>query len=487
MKGVDLFEVENNKKKFLFFTGEREDLVQISRELKANHRFIRVVNPKTLHFWQSQAKIKALFGANRSGKTETVLIDVVWRLLGEHPFIKVKTPQYIRWLLPNYSQAEITLRPKIERYVHPEFFKGGSWEKAYDRRFNQLKFRNGSVLEFKSHQVPLLNLEGVALDCVVVDEECPYELFQTLVMRTLDRDAQILISATPLKGLSWLWTDVWKKADGKFIFAEHLHTEENDAIPKDSIAKIRRIIHDPRRLEGAFYDIRVFPDLSEEHLTTVPEDGLYYLGYDWGYRHFSAGVVVKLYRGAVYVVDVWTEQFLSNEQAVNQLYDFVVRNGYQPVEICVYDSQLNQKDTDGRQPMEKVVAKFNAVAGTKKEMHSFGVINELLRRNLLFFNKDNPRVLSFFDKLQRYCFDEQKEKIKSTEPDDDIDAFRYVVYWLCEQGYLNWTFVGEATPVEEEEEVEYITYTQRLLEKRRKKENGWGIISYGRYRDAYEG
>jgi len=480
---MKVWEVESPKgnKKFLFFEGEIPELVELGFKTQAPHRFIRVVNPKALKFWGSNAKIKALFGANRSGKTETVLIDVVWRLLGEHPFRRVKTPQYIRWLLPNYSQIEMTIRPKMERYVHPEFFKGGSWEKAYDKRFNQIRFRNGSLLEFKSHQVPLLNLEGVALDCVVIDEECPYDLYQTLVMRTIDRDAQILISATPLKGLTWMWTEVWKKADGKFIFAEQLRMEENDALQQESIEKVRRLVRDPRRLEGAFYDVRVFPDLDDHHLTPVPDDGIYYFGFDYGYQHFSAGVVVKVYRGAVYVVDVWKEQYLSMKEAVAAFRDFVQRHGYLPMELGVYDSQLNEKDTNGEQPMVKLLEHFNAVPATKKEVHSFSVVNELLRRNLLLFNKNNPRVLEFFEKLQRYVFDEKTKKVKETEDNDDIDAMRYVVYWLCENEYLNWTFKA-IEEEEDDEEADFIlpSYAQRLLEKRRQRDIK-RTVGYGKW------
>lgn len=468
-------------KRFLFFEDDCPELVELGQKTQAPHRFVRVVNPKVVDFWKSNAKVKALFGANRSGKTETVLIDVVWRLLGEHPFRQTKTPQYIRWLLPNYSQIEMTIRPKMERYVHSEFFKGGSWERAYDKRFNQIRFRNGSVLEFKSHQVPLLNLEGVALDCVVIDEECPYDLYQTLVMRTIDRDAQILISATPLKGLTWLWTEVWKRSDGKFIFAEQLRMEDNRALQEEAVQKVRQLIKDSRRLEGAFYDVRVFPELDDRHLTHIPDDGIYYFGFDYGYQHYSAGVVVKVCNGVVYVIDVWQEQFLSMKEAVAAFHDFVHRHGYLPMELGVYDSQLNEKDTNGEQPMVKLLEHFNAVAGTKKETHSFSVVNELLRRDLLRFNKNNPRVVSFFEKLQRYVFDEKTKKVRETEPNDDIDAMRYVVYWLCENEYLGWTF--KASDEEQAgEETDFIvpTYTQRLLEKRRQRNRG-STVGYGRW------
>jgi len=108
-------------------------------------------------------------------------------------------------------------------------------------------------------------------------------------------------------------------------------------------------------------------------------------------------------------------------------------------------------------------------------------VNELLRRNLLLFNKNNPRVLEFFEKLQRYVFDEKTKKVKETEDNDDIDAMRYVVYWLCENEYLNWTFKAFEEE-EDDEEADFIlpSYAQRLLEKRRQRDIK-RTVGYGKW------
>ena len=418
---------------FYFFTEPNEAVLEAQKR-GFGYRVIWVANPVQMDFWRCNSKVKALFGANRSGKTEAVLIDVVWRLLGVHPFLDVpKPPVYIRWILPDYGLIQMTLRPKFERYLPPSALRGGSWEKAYSDRYHTLFLRNGSRIDFRSHKVGLLGLEGVSLDAVVIDEECPYEVYRTCLMRTLDTDGQVLISATPLKGLTWLYTEVWQKADGELISVFQTKIEDNKAIAEESLSKIKRLVDDPRRLSGEFTDIRVFPELTTEHIAPPPVDGIYFGGFDWGYRHKSALVVLLVSDGKVWVMDVWEEPYLSIGEAVSEMKRFV-GGRYEPITI-VYDSQLDAPDTTGVPPSHKVVGSFTAIPATKKEQHSLAVVNELLRRRLLFFN-DKPSVRDLFSRMQRYAYKEFGEKTK--ENDDAIDALRYGVYWLWENGFLQW-------------------------------------------------
>jgi phage terminase large subunit-like protein len=434
--------------------GERGGVPDLLR-----HRILTVPNPKVIDFWKRQdIKVKALFGANRSGKTESAVIEAIWWCLAEHPFRDIKPPVYVRWLMPDYSLIEMTIRPKILRYCSPKRLVGEDWERAYDKRYHRLHFKNGSILEFKSHRVGLLNLEGVSLNLVIIDEEPPYEAYQTLLMRTLDTGGLVLITATPLKGLTWMYTEVLLKGKqgNPDIYCDFLRLEENRFIDTGEVQRTAKLMGGDKamsRLYGDFTDQRIFPALGEHHLSTVPEDGVYYGGLDWGYNHMSAYVGVKVSEGVVYVVDVFEERYKSLGEFVAMVEERCKVRGQYP-ELMVYDSQLNQKDTNEFVPATKVIERFSALPATKKQQHSLSVVNELLRRNLIKFDLNTPAVVDFFYRLQRYCFVEGKEVPK--ENDDSIDAFRYVVYWLCEAGYLQWSF--QYAPQEEEVEVEDMTY-----------------------------
>lgn len=453
-------------KPFVFYKQPTEQTRVLSKLGK--HRVIWVAND-TMDFWRSQAKVKALFGGNRSGKTEAVVIEVCWWLMGEHPFRVIPPPPlFVRWVLPEYALVSMTLKEKFMRYLDPKALVGNSWEKAFDERFHQLRFKNGSLLEFKSYKVGALNLEGVALHLVVIDEECPYEVFKTLVMRTVDHDAPILISATPLKGLTWLWSEIRERGvkdpNTEFIYYNEIEMENNQALPKHSVEKVKQLISDVRRLKGEFWDRRVYPAFEESLITPVPEDGVYYAGFDWGYQHEAAFVVVKVSQGKVWVVDHLTLQYMSIDACMKEFRDWCKRRGYH-IELLVYDSQLNAPDTNGEVPSHKVMRYFNALPATKKQEHSISIVNELMRQGILRFapyTKEN----GFTTEIRKYCYKDNKKL--PDKGDDLLDAFRYIVYWLAEMNYLDFSLQPQVNP-SEDMEWEPTTAVDKIIFRRRQR------------------
>ena len=398
------------------------------------HRVVGVPNPKVLRFWQSEAKVKALFGANRAGKTEASIIEAVWYLLGEHPFRKVKPPTRVRYMLPDYSTIEATIKPKILRYLSPQYLAGGSWEKAFSKRFHTLTLSNGSVLDFKSHLTPVLSLEGVSLHLVVIDEECPYEAYKSLLLRTVDTDGQILITATPLKGLTWMWSEIYEKADNILIFKEHLLMEENAFLDEAGVQRIVQLIDDPSRLRGEFFDNRVFPFATEALLTDEPiAGGTYYCGFDFGVNCPSALVVVRLVDDTVIVEDTKTWRNIGLGEVLESAIDFLRTQGYTnggDLPLFIYDSALNAKDSSGFPPAYKFAElAIPALPSTKKVKESIGVLNSLMRDRRLLF-----RDRYLLNKLRALAYSGDNELPR--KGDDEADALRYVVYHFYETGLL---------------------------------------------------
>ena len=455
--------VERSGKKFLFvpFGMRPENLKGATR-----WRIIEVVNNKALDFWQSDAKVKALFGANRSGKTETALIEVVWWLMGEHPFRDVPKAPFIRWVLPDYGLIEMVLRDKLLKYLPPKVFVGDDFYKAYDKRYHRIRFKNGGILEMKSHSVGLLGLEGVSLDLVVIDEECPFEVYRTLLMRTIDTGGQVIITATPLKGMTWLYSEIYT-SQSPYIYKDTLRIEDNTALDPEEVAKVADLVKDPRRLKGEFADSRVFPELTDDLLGVPPDDGVYYGGLDWGYQHPSAYVSVKLSGGTIWVCGVLNKEQTSLGEFLQELKGWTQYRGEPPM-LVVFDSQLTAKDTNAMIPATKVYEHFNALPATKKLELSVAVVNELCRRGLLRFKKTDDGVMRLFRRMQHFTF--RNGKLPETG-DDDMDALRYIVFYLVEQGLTDYKLFSPPD-TEEDEDIGYIRpvvrLTEKILEKRRK-------------------
>ena len=71
-----------------------------------------------------------------------------------------------------------------------------------------------SKLYFSNYTQQVRHLQGFELDLVVLDEQPPDETFSELVVRTAQRNGQVLCSFTPLKGMSGLVRKFWDKIDG---------------------------------------------------------------------------------------------------------------------------------------------------------------------------------------------------------------------------------------------------------------------------------
>ena len=71
-----------------------------------------------------------------------------------------------------------------------------------------------SKLYFSNYTQQVRHLQGFELDLVVLDEQPPDETFSELVVRTAQRNGQVLCSFTPLKGMSGLVRKFWDQVDG---------------------------------------------------------------------------------------------------------------------------------------------------------------------------------------------------------------------------------------------------------------------------------
>lgn len=71
-----------------------------------------------------------------------------------------------------------------------------------------------SKLYFSNYTQQVRHLQGFELDLVVLDEQPPDEIFSELVVRTAQRNGQVMCSFTPLKGMSGLVRKFWDKIEG---------------------------------------------------------------------------------------------------------------------------------------------------------------------------------------------------------------------------------------------------------------------------------
>lgn len=134
--------------------------------------------PAQLEFHKSEVRKRLCTGGNRSGKTEAGAAELIWWLLGSHPYRQV--PQNVQIIVSSesFDVQRNTIIEKIEALMP----KNGSIRLVFSRDEKFCVGPNGKCL-FKSAEQGWRAFQGVALDAFWLDEEQDYEVYKQLSKR----------------------------------------------------------------------------------------------------------------------------------------------------------------------------------------------------------------------------------------------------------------------------------------------------------------
>lgn len=182
--------------------------------VEANPLYAFRPHPKQRPFLETRAKVKVFVGGNRSGKTSTGLVDDIIQALDEDwvpehlKAYKVWQPPFkCRIVLPDYKQPLQAVMEVLRQWIPPATLKGGSWETAYSKKEEVVRFANGSFFEFLTQEQDLDKFGGSARHRIHYDEEPKGEKGEAIVdecsMRLIDHAGDELYTYTPQWGLGW--------------------------------------------------------------------------------------------------------------------------------------------------------------------------------------------------------------------------------------------------------------------------------------------
>ena len=208
----------------------------------------KYIHKKQLEFHKSQKRNRWVFGGNRTGKTECGAVESIWLAIGIHPYRKNK--EVVEgWVvrLSNRVQKEVA-QAKILKYLPKSYI--------YDIVMTQGKknspengiieciiikniFGNLSKLWFKSCEEGREKFQGASLDFVWFDEEPPEDIYRECKMRVLDKCGDIFGTMTPLKGLSFIYNEIYlnEQKDDE-IFYLFISWEDNPFLNKKEIERL---------------------------------------------------------------------------------------------------------------------------------------------------------------------------------------------------------------------------------------------------------
>lgn len=175
------------------------------------------IHKKQLEFHKCQKKNRWVFGGNRSGKTECGAVETVYLARGIHPYRKNKPISCWVVSLSKQVQRDVA-QAKVLHYLKKQWIEKivmakGRQDSAESGVIDFILVRNvfGSLskIGFKSCDQGREKFQGTSLDFVWFDEEPPYDIYLECKMRVLDRSGEIFGTMTPLKGLTWVYNEIY--------------------------------------------------------------------------------------------------------------------------------------------------------------------------------------------------------------------------------------------------------------------------------------
>ena len=221
-----------------------------------------LVHYKQLAFHRNPKRNRWVFGGNRSGKTECGAVECVYLACGIHPYRENKK-EVSGWVVSLSRQVQRDVaQAKILHYLNPKYIEkivmmSGSKDSPESGMIDFILIKNAlggvSKIGFRNCEQGREKFQGASLDFVWFDEEPPYDIYTECKMRVLDKKGDIFGTMTPLKGLTWVYNEIYlNDSKSSEVWCEHMQWEDNPFLNKEEIDSLSSSMS-PDELESRKY------------------------------------------------------------------------------------------------------------------------------------------------------------------------------------------------------------------------------------------
>jgi len=206
------------------------------------------IHKKQIEFHKCTKRNRWVFGGNRSGKTECGAVETVWLARGIHPYRQNKKDVSC-WVvsLSNQVQRDVA-QQKILSYLDPAWIvevsmlsgkKTGLEYGVIDYIVIKNVLGGLSKIGFKSCEAGREKFQGTSLDFVWFDEEPPKDIYEECKMRVLDKKGDIFGTMTPLKGLTFIYDEIYlNKYDSDEVWCIFMEWADNPYLDCNEIKEM---------------------------------------------------------------------------------------------------------------------------------------------------------------------------------------------------------------------------------------------------------
>ena len=224
---------------------EAEEARRTRNDKLSRYNAGRKRHKKQIAFHRCKKRNRWVFVGNRSGKTECGAVECVYMARGIHPYRKNKQNVF-GWVVSLSRQVQRDVaQQKILQYLNPDWIESivmleGRKDSAESGVIDQIRVKNVfggiSVIGFKSCDQGREKFQGSSLDFVWFDEEPPKDIYDECRMRVLDRRGDIFGTMTPLKGITFIFDEIYmNKFRNPEIWYEFMEWSDNPFLKKSEI------------------------------------------------------------------------------------------------------------------------------------------------------------------------------------------------------------------------------------------------------------
>ena len=217
---------------------------------------------KQLAFHRCLKRNRWVFGGNRSGKTECGAVECVYMARGIHPY-RENRRGVCGWVVSLSTQVQRDVaQKKILHYLRRDWIEdivmiSGRKDSPEHGIIDFIRVKNVlggcSVIGFKSCDQGREKFQGASLDFVWFDEEPPEDIYRECRMRVMDRKGDIFGTMTPLKGLTFVYNEIFlnRYNDGE-VWYEFVEWSDNPYLDAAEIRALEGSM-DERTLQARRY------------------------------------------------------------------------------------------------------------------------------------------------------------------------------------------------------------------------------------------
>ena len=407
------------------------------------------VHKKQIAFHKCPKRNRWVFGGNRSGKTECGAVETVYMARGVHPYRKNKDG-VDGWVVSLSARVQRDVaQAKILRYLRKDWIKGivmaegrsdSPSSGVIDKIFVKNVFGGVSTIGFKTCEMGREKFQGTSLDFVWFDEEPPKDIYDECKMRVMDRCGDIFGTMTPLKGLTFLYDEIYlNKYRSPEVWYEFMEWSDNPYLDAKEIERLNATLSDDvleARRYGRFSQGEglVYREFDENvHVIdpfTIPLEWQAGVSIDPGLNNpLSCHFYAVDYDDNVYVVAEHYERGKGISYHADRIKEIADALGWKRNQAggidALIDSAANQKTLAAQKSVSELFYEQGIFVNTKVDKDVFSGIakvKEYLKSKRLFIFRN---CVNMIREIKGYYWGKDDTPVK--RDDHAMDELRYFI------------------------------------------------------------